>query len=495
MKYLLIPFVILTIALSGCSNIPNSKIEDFADMYFEHFKNSHFTGMYNMFYEKTGIIFPRFKSTHENILERLGSIKEIKKGHIIGYDFSFGGNIYELIYDIEFERYKGVYGVKVLNRKNKLYMAGWYVDSIGLTSKEQNTFASVSPSISEEFDSKEEAVIPRPLNSYPNMPYKELIFPLSQVPLCHAPSIVELPDGGLFAVWYGSSPWGSDSAIWGSTRPLGAREWTAPSLIHDTPGRSDQNPVLYLGRDKKLWLFWAVEKSQYRLWLFYILGKSQSKWREVRIWTKVSKNFGYTWREARDLGLPSGFFSRTHPIRLHDGRVIFPLYMDWITSSAVVTSRDDGLTWGRPRYILYFLGIQPTVIQRSDLSLFALMRSGTWPHYSWQAVSGDLGRSWKNHRISDIKNPGSSLEMVKLHSGYVALIFNDSKTERSNLSLALSCDEGRTWPYVRVIEDKTGYFYPSIIQDRSGLIHVVYSYNEQNSIAHFVTDEEWIKGN
>lgn len=143
---------------------------------------------------------------------------------------------------------------------------------------------------------------------------------------------------------------------------------------------------------------------------------------------------------------------------------------------------------------MVILGIQPTVIQRSDLSLFALMRSGAWPRRSWQAVSVDLGHSWKNHRISGIKNPGSSLEMVKLHSGHVALIFNNSKTERSNLSLALSCDDGKTWPYIRIIEDKPGHCYPSIIQDRFGLIHVIYSYNEQNSIAHFVTDEQWIKG-
>ena len=162
-------------------------------------------------------------------------------------------------------------------------------------------------------------------------------------------------------------------------------------------------------------------------------------------------------------------------------------------SSALVTSMDGGLTWNQPKYILYFLGIQPTVIQRSDLSLFALMRSGTWPHRSWQAVSANLGRSWKDQKISGIDNPGSSLEMVKLHSGNVALIFNNSKTKRSDLSLALSCDDGKTWPYIKVIEDKPGYCYPSIIQDKLGLIHVVYSYNEQNSIAHFVTDEQWIK--
>jgi len=324
---------------------------------------------------------------------------------------------------------------------------------------------------------------PRPLNIYPKTPFKELILPQGQSLSPHAPSIVEFPDGELFTAWHAPTPQGSDGAIWSSRKPIGAHEWAVPSIICDTIGLADKNPALYMSQDKKLWLFWTV-------------AQRQSKWHADIVRVKVSKDLGHTWSEAHDLGTPTGFLTRTHPIRLHDGRVILPLYVDWSASSAVVISRDDGLTWGKPRYIIFFLGTQPTMIQRSDLSLFTLMRSGMWPRRSWQAISDDLGRSWKDRRISGVNNPGSSLDMVKLRSGRVALVFNDSKISRSNLSLALSDDEGRTWPYVKIIEDKpdSSYSYPSIIQDRYGLIHVVYSYNNQNNIAHFVTDEGWIKG-
>lgn len=325
-------------------------------------------------------------------------------------------------------------------------------------------------------------IYPRPLDAYPELPHKEFIIPPELSFSSHAPSIIELPDGELFTAWHAPSPRGSDGAIWSSRRPAGAHGWTVPSIIYDTPGLSDKNPTLYLSRDKVLRLFWTV-------------AQKQGRWHADTVRVKVSKDLGHTWSETYALGTPTGFLTRTHPVRLHDGSVILPLYVDWSASAAVVISRDDGLTWSRPRYILFFLGTQPTIIQRSDSSLFTLMRCGMWPRRSWQAVSNNLGRSWKDRRISGVKNPGSSLDMVKLHSGRVALVFNDSKTSRSNLSLALSEDDGRTWPYIKVIEDTpdSSCSYPSIIQDRYGLIHVVYSYNNQNNIAHFVTDEEWIK--
>lgn len=329
----------------------------------------------------------------------------------------------------------------------------------------------------------EVSVTPNPVNLYPRLPFKELIFSPWQIPSSHAPSIVELPDGGLLAVWYAPTYWSSDGVIWSSARLPGSGRWTEPRILHSVLARSSKNPVLYLGRDKVLRLFWA-EETRWCIWRADILR------------SKASVDFGKTWTDPYDAGIPKGFLPRTHPITLNDGRVIFPVYADWNTSAAVSVSKDGASTWGKPIYILYFFGIQPTIIQRSDLSLFALTRSGMWPRLAWQAVSGDLGDSWKDRKLSNIKNPGSSIEMIKLHSGNVALVFNDSRTDRAGLSLALSYDDGRTWPCVRVIEYKSGRVncYPSIMQDRYGLIHVLYSYDGRKSIAHFVTNEQWIEG-
>lgn len=323
----------------------------------------------------------------------------------------------------------------------------------------------------------------RPVVPYPRLPYKELIFAPGQLRSSHAPSIVELPDGELFAVWYAATSWSPNAVIWSSRRPARADGWTKPVIIHIAKGRSAKNPVLFLNQDKKLLLFWAEE----RRWF---------KWKRDRLQMKVSDDMGYKWGKARDAGAPSGFMPRTHPIKLSDGRVILPIYTDWSTSSAVITSKDGGLTWDKPSYIHFLLGIQPTVIQRSDSSLFALMRTGTWPRLAWQAISEDLGHTWKDRALSGVKNPGSSIEMIKLKSGNVVLVFNDSRNSRAGISIAISYDEGRTWASSRVIEythDRV-HCYPSVMQGRDGLIHVLYSYDGRKSIAHFVTDERWIKG-
>ncbi len=325
--------------------------------------------------------------------------------------------------------------------------------------------------------------LPQQSNSYPRLPYKELIFPATELLSAHAPSIVELPDGELFAVWYGATPWSPHSVIRGARRPAGSDKWTKPSIIQYSPILSNKNPVLYLNKDKKLLLFWVEEKR----WL---------KWPVDMLWMKVSEDFGRTWGPARKVGTPLGFLSRNHPITLRDGQVLLPIYSDWNTSSAAVISKDGGLTWGAPKYMLFLFGTQPTVVQRADLSLFALTRSGMPPRLSWQAISRDMARSWNEHKLSDIKNPGSSLEMIKLRNGHVVLVFNNSKKDRSDLSLALSYDDGRTWPHIREIEYKSDRVnaYPSLMQDNRGLIHVVYSYDGRKGIAHFVTDERWIEG-
>jgi predicted neuraminidase len=327
-----------------------------------------------------------------------------------------------------------------------------------------------------------QTMLPGTLSPYPKLPFKEMIFAPRQFLTFDTPAIVELPDGGLFAAWCRSLCWGYNGSLWGSRRPVGAKAWTEPSLIHDISRMNDKNPVLYIDRDKNLRVVWALQQNK-------------SKWNHKDIMqVKVSKDSGRTWGNSSDFGTPVGYLSRSRPIRLYNGWLVMPIYMDWDTSSFIIISKDGGLTWGKPKLIFPFLGIEPTIIQRSDLSLFALMRSGTWPRRSWEVTSEDLGRSWKNWRISDITNPGSALEMMKLRNGHVVLVFNNAKRKRYNLSIALSYDDGKTWPHIKSIEDQRGhvYDYPSIIQDRYGLIHVVYCYDDQN-IAHFVTNEEWIE--
>lgn len=82
---------------------------------------------------------------------------------------------------------------------------------------------------------------------------------------------------------------------------------------------------------------------------------------------------------------------------------------------------------------------------------------------------------------------------------------NQAVVERCPLSLALSEDGGKSWPWVRDLEgcdgleddargDRTNheYSYPAVIQSRFHKIHVTYTYRRQ-TIKHVVVDEAWIR--
>lgn len=329
----------------------------------------------------------------------------------------------------------------------------------------------------------DEGVFQAQLSAGKKLPYKELIIPQGRLVSPHTPCILELPNGDLFTVWSSTMPWGSRRILCSSRLPYGAKKWTSPVNIKGSPTMDHKNPVLFLNRDDKLCLLWTMQRNY-------------SKWyHQDMMQVSVSDDLGRTWGEWHDFGMPTGYLSRTHPTKLHNGWLILPIYLDWCTSSAITISKDGGLSWSKPKWILPFFGIQPTIVQNSDLSLFALTRSGMWPQRSWQVMSKDLGNTWRNYGLSEINNPGSALEMIKLKNGHVVLVFNNSKEGRSNLSLALSYDGGKTWPHIKAIEDKPDhvYAYPSMVQTQDGLIHVVYAYEDHQNIAHFVTNEEWIK--
>lgn len=328
-----------------------------------------------------------------------------------------------------------------------------------------------------------------PRQTYPRpFPFRELIHPIDPTSTAgsHSVSLIELRDGTLLASWYhGEGEHSPDVAIWGARREANASAWSTPTILHDTPGLPDGNSILFLDASDKLWLLWALQVD--------------FQWRSAVIHSTTSLDHGLTWSSSEPWLTFAGFLPRTHALTLDNGWIAMPIYYEPLTSSYLVLSKDQGATWETPTVILAFLGIQPAIIQRSDQSLFALMRSGAYPHKAYQARSTDRGQTWGEQQISELDNPGSSLDMVNLVDGHVAVAFNDSTSSRSNLSLGLSYDEGATWPRRRAIEDhpdapQSCYDYPSLLQDRCGLIHVSYSFNDRKSIAHTVVDEAWLEG-
>ena len=362
----------------------------------------------------------------------------------------------------------------------------------------------------------------------------ELIFPPEQIHN-HSSSVVELPNGDLLACWYHGSGerTADDVLIQGARWNHATGKWTAPFLLADTPGFPDTNPVLYIDSQHRLFFLWAVIVAhqwesalmKYRISTDYQQADGPPRWEFQDNIILVPRNMAARTREyagaaadgtgqaadrARRLIQHAedeyysrmGWFTRTHPIELPSGRMLVPLYSDGFSFGIMAISDDHGYTWTGSEPITGAGGVQPTVVRKKDGTLVAYLRdNGPPPKRALVSESHDDGVSWTTARDSDIPNPGTSLEVIRLRDGNWIMVYNDIERGRYSLAAAISDDEGTTWKWKRHLdgrpdrESKDQYHYPSVIQGADGAIHVAYSYYTPagQTIKHVRFDEDWVK--
>lgn len=364
----------------------------------------------------------------------------------------------------------------------------------------------------------------------------ELIFPLEKWHN-HSSSIVELPNHDLLVCWFhGSGERQADDTVIQAARwDHSTDKWSEPFLLADTPGFPDTNPVLYVDKQKRLFLFWpAIIANQwetalmkYRISTNYEQKSGPPKWEYQdnilliprNIVEKTKEVFGplaaetgpraaYATKIIERAGdkyfSRMGWFTRTHPLELPSGRMLVPMYSDGYSFGIMAISDDHGYTWTASEPIVGFGGIQPTVVRKKDGTLVAYLRdNGPPPKRAQISYSKDDGVSWTTAEDTDIPNPGTSLEVIALRDGNWLMVYNDLERGRYSLNVALSDDEGATWNWHRHLDgspdeqSKNQYHYPSVIQAQDGSIQATYSYfvPEGKAIKHVRFDEDWVKGN
>ena len=251
-------------------------------------------------------------------------------------------------------------------------------------------------------------------------------------------------------------------------------------MVVNTPNCSEGNPVLFVDANGQIWLF-------YRYDVWQPLETVQD------VLPEVEHSMGNSWDERGVLRDELGWMTRNKPLYLSNGEILLPVYDERNWHSMVMISGDGGETWNMYGDLSSPKGIiQPTVVQRSEGSLLMLMRSRDGE--IWRSISDDSGRNWEAAHATDLPNPNCGVDMVRLHSGNIALVYNDTLRGRTPLTVALSTDEGESWGYKRHLETEEGeYSYPAIIQARDGGIHITYTYR-RISIMHVEIDEAWIRG-
>ncbi|HPC59618.1 MAG TPA: exo-alpha-sialidase [Verrucomicrobiota bacterium] len=356
-----------------------------------------------------------------------------------------------------------------------------------------------------------------------------LIFPLEHWHN-HSSCVVECPNGDLLVCWYNGSGerTADDVRILGARKPRGARQWSAPFLLADTPGYPDTNPVLFLDPRKRLWLVWPVilaNRWETALLKYQISSSYQKagppRWDTTGVLhvtpdtnfpAQVSAGlealatrmagpnrppeFDRWLRENRDraadkLWCRLGWMPRARPLLLEGKRLLLPLYSDGFDFSLVAYTDDGGQTWRTSAPIVGPGNVQPTLARKRDGTLVAYMRDNGPPPKRLQiSQSFDRGETWSLAVDTDRLDPGAGVEVIMLRSGRWLLIHNDLEQGRHRLAVSLSDDEGATWKWTRYLEKDAdvdiqagpgSYHYPSILQARDGTLHATYSFRQEQS--------------
>jgi predicted neuraminidase len=233
------------------------------------------------------------------------------------------------------------------------------------------------------------------------------------------------------------------------------------------------------------------------------------------------KDHGVTWSKLELLFSRPGAFSRHPVLILSDGAWLLPL--SYITSqgsgagsetnySATEISRDHGRSWQECLMAETQGKIQPTVVPLARGHLRAFCRSRA-SDYIYRSVSSD-GCVWSTAVATVLPNNNASVQAFRLRDGHIVMAFDNSSMRdgsrglRKPVSVVLSLDEGKTWPYVRDIEvgragfglaeqtpkepGREEYSYPSILETRDGEILVAFTYRRE-TIKVVSFREDWIK--
>lgn len=191
----------------------------------------------------------------------------------------------------------------------------------------------------------------------------------------HASTIIEAANGDLLTAWgAGSQELADDCVIVLSRKRPGESRWSEPIVVADKPGYADANPVLLAGEGGELRLFYVEMFGD-----SFCLG---------RVMERISRDHGLTWGAPRDALKTVCTMIRNHIIITRSGRWVMPAYQQAIYQSHFLLSDDRGATWIATGGLLTpsANNLQPAVVELSDGSLYALMRTGGGNNETWEAA-------------------------------------------------------------------------------------------------------------
>lgn len=320
----------------------------------------------------------------------------------------------------------------------------------------------------------------------PQIVSKQNIFENEKVDFeqCHASSIHQIDEDTFIATWFGGSYESNpDVGIWTSLYKDG--NWSNPIKVADGTIKDKLYPT---------WnpVFFQQPNSD-TLFLYYKIGPNPREWKG---YYKFSINKGNSWSSAHALPINILGPIKNKPIALKNGTILSPSStesLEEIWKAHMEISYDNSKSWKIVpiNHEDSIEVIQPSVIQTFNGDIQILCRSKE--DVVMTAFSKDNGESWLPWQKTNLKNPNSATDAIRLQNGLLMIVYNpdiagkDWWEGRTKLYVATSTD-GLQWKDVLKLEDgQKGdeYSYPTIIQDQENKIHITYTWNRK-TIKHVV---------
>lgn len=350
------------------------------------------------------------------------------------------------------------------------------------------------------------------------MGFDEAFIPSLPDSTVHAPALIELNNGDLFCVCFsGSFEGNTDICIAGSRFSKENNIWLPLRQLTFDNMHSEQNPSLVRFQDDAIGLVYTSQDARKE-------GKENMQFTAV-IKMQISLDECLTWDTSRIVISEKGTFCRQGIKILSSGRWILGVWncFDDNTSNAsdysgVYISDDNGLSWRFSEIPSSRGKVHANIIELGNGKLLSFFRSRQ-ADFIYKSVSYDYGTTWSPVKATSLPNNNSSISAVLLKSGSIAIAYNHSSCPdpanpsasvwpglRCPVAVALSEDEGETWPYIRIIEPGEGYIgrynrvnnsqyeYPFILQDSNDMLNIVFAYKNRKCIKHIRLSERDIVG-
>lgn len=345
----------------------------------------------------------------------------------------------------------------------------------------------------------------------------------------HAAFLHQLDDGAVVCSWFGGTLEGkSDISIFASVLLPGATVWGPPQRLSDDPAHSEQNPVLFTAPDGRLWLFHTSQPSG---------NQDECRIRMVEVVRDAADPLKLSAPGGRYLELPRGCFVRAPLVIRDDGAWLLPIFrciqrpgQKWNGShdtAAVGISTDGGETWSLDDVAnsVGCVHMSPVAIGNGEYAAFFRRRQAD---FVYRTTSQDGGRTWSAPHATDVPNNNSSIAVIRLMDGRLAMICNpvnaalspdrraslydelgedDGRPDadptggcvpvwgvpRAPVAVCISSDGGKSFPLRLVIEDGPGtclsndstdgrnreMSYPWLLEAGDGTLHLAYTYHRR----------------